>query len=1080
MHFYRVVLFPLFFLCSFHLAYSQIDSLVNSGVQLQKAKSLSDSGLYDLALKELKRVESRDTNYLKSLSALIDAYLLKEQYTEAIETAHRGLLRPSSLRSDFLLGQAMAYSLKRDFEKAKTIFDAGILEYPFYPAFILQKGKMYYSQGNYEEAEKLFLQALELSPFNSISHLHLGVISMLRGEKVHGMMSMGIYLAINNSSNKQLVLLERFVKNELTDEFSISPSTENAFARLDGILRSRIALEGGYKTRILIEAGVVRQYQLLFDQLAITQEYSSSDPYVKYYLPIYQQLIKTGLQDAFMFHILKSTTFKQVPEWTKKNQSTIEKFYDNINMTMKLLREKKTLPALGYKEEVLCSYYEDSKMKSIGNKNANDLPTGPWYYYFQNGALQAMGHYDTQGKKMGLWKYYNDLGYLTSTENYETGLRERFTSDGKPWQRYYLKNNEVDGEIFIYYDCGAIHEHLVYRKGMRNGAGKVYGVDGTVLERFTYSNDSLEGKYESFYETGEKQVISNYVHGNLHGVFTRYHRNGNIFSHGNYQDGKAIGPWKFYHDNKQVSEEGQYTNDLATGEFRYYDRKGRLIEVKNYNSEGKIHGDNIVYHQGALYYKLKNEDGRMVSATYFNLDGKEIATYKEINGNMTGHSHFLTGEVRSDYSFQNGKATGLWKYYTRFGNVESEYHYANDQIHGSVVEYHPNKSIKIKLYYQGGEKHGPYEEYYSNGKMRARGWYQNGMTQQQWLYYFPNGTIKSDEYFLNDQQVGVANYYSPDGKLFNSDEMRDEALLNYQLFNEQGEQISTMTVDKSNSKVLAKYKSGQEFHGVELMCGKLWGKNNVLLSDGKIFRSRNYLNGKLHGLSENAHPFGDTATKGNYVNGNSEGKWIWYYPGGAIETTGNYLNDERDSVWTYFHNNGTLSNLNLYENGKRNGISKVYGPDGQLILEKNFIQGELLSYRPATTPNNQWIAFSGKASIKINYADGKPALEDNYENGLLHGAQKIYYSNGKLYSHLNYAFGDYEGQQITYYPDGKIQSKRNYLMDNESGRSEWYDATGKIERVEHYDAGFLHGLCTNYQNGKKVKEVKFWYGLPTE
>jgi uncharacterized protein len=1073
---YRLFIF--LFLCSYLHGFGQVDSLVNSGIQLEKAKVLTDSGLFDLAIKEIKRIEPRDTNYMTSLSSLVDLFLSKEQYLEAIETAQLGLEKPTSLRSNFMIAQGMAFTRAGEYEKAKAIFDAGIKEFPFYPAFILQKGKMYYAQGAYDEAEKLFLQALQLSPFNSISHLHLGIISMVRGEKVRGMMAMGIYLAINNTSNKQLVILEKFVKDELTDEFTVPPSTENAFTRLDGILRSRIAFEKGYKTRIPIDAGVIKQYQLMFDQLAL-QEYTSNDPWIKYYLPVYKQLIKNNLQDAFMYHLLKSTSIKQVPEWTKKNQSTLDRLYDVVNTTMKQLRGTKILPELGYKEAVTCWYDDNAQLESVGNKNAKDQKIGLWYFYFQNGVMKAKGDFDNQGNKKGIWKYYNNSGYLINIENFDTGLRERYTSEGKPWQKYYLRNEEVDGEVFIYYDCDALKEHLNYRNNKRNGSGEIYSINGTVLERFTYLNDSLNGKYESFFETGEKQLISNYQHGNLQGVIKRFHRNGKVFSQGEYKVGKATGNWKFYYDNGQVSEEGQYIDDNPTGEFRYYDRKGRLTELRNYNSDGKVQGENAYYNQGILHYKFINENGKMTASTYYDLTGKEIAQYKEENGIMKGRTHFPTGEVRSEYEYKDGKAIGVWKYYSRTGNLESEYEYADDEIHGTVVEYHPNGEIKVKVYYQHGVKHGPYQEYFSNGRIRARGWFQDGMTQQRWLYYHPNGVIKSDEYFLNNQQVGIAYYYAQDGKLFSYDEMMNEKILDYKIFNDQTEQVSTIENNEGKVDVISKYKTGIELQRIEILCGMLNGKNSIQFSDGTRFRSRNYLNGKLSGQIERTDAFGKLLNKGSYVDGNSEGIWTWYYSSGNKETIGNYLNDERDSVWTYYYENGKISKQNQFENGKRQGISKVYGPDGQLILEKKYNRGDLISYRVGGSPEDVWIVFSGKGVIKANYADGKPAVEEHYENGTLHGEEKIYYKNGKLFSHFNYSYGDYEGLQITYYPDGKIRTKRNYLMDDEHGSCEWYDETGKLERIEHYEFGYLNGICTVYNSGKKVKEVKFWYGLPT-
>lgn len=148
----------IFIILSFYAsgAGAQQDTLVNSGYQLEKAKILSDSGKYTLAIKELKRIDPRDTNYVAALSRLTDVYLVTGEYQEVIKATEEGLSQTSSYRSDFLVSQGMAYTQLGEYEKATNVFDLGIKEFPFYPAFVLQKGKMYYAQKKYDEAEKLF------------------------------------------------------------------------------------------------------------------------------------------------------------------------------------------------------------------------------------------------------------------------------------------------------------------------------------------------------------------------------------------------------------------------------------------------------------------------------------------------------------------------------------------------------------------------------------------------------------------------------------------------------------------------------------------------------------------------------------------------------------------------------------------------------------------------------------------------------------------------------------------------------------------------------------------------------------
>ena len=55
--------------------------------------------------------------------------------------------------------------------------------------------------------------------------------------------------------------------NQFAEEGSIPSTGPNAFDKLDQIIRAKIAMDKNYKSKIDIDAAIVRQYQMLFDQL---------------------------------------------------------------------------------------------------------------------------------------------------------------------------------------------------------------------------------------------------------------------------------------------------------------------------------------------------------------------------------------------------------------------------------------------------------------------------------------------------------------------------------------------------------------------------------------------------------------------------------------------------------------------------------------------------------------------------------------------------------------------------------------------------------------------------------------------
>ncbi|MCZ8021523.1 MAG: tetratricopeptide repeat protein [Cyclobacteriaceae bacterium] len=1066
----------LVWLFSFSTASAQLDSLINSGEKLTKAAILIDSNEFDLASKELKLIDPRDTNYYKSLATLADVYYQSGEYQKAIETASLGLQKNTEFDPEFLLAQGMSYTLLGDFKKAEEIFDAGLSRFPINHAFHLQKGKMHFLNKEYDKAEKLFFQALEISPFNLISHLYLGNIAILRGEKVKGMLALGLYMTVNNSNNQQLVRLERFLSNEIIDEGSVAKSDLNPFERLDGIVRSKVVYDDAYKQVLPINAAIVKQYQLLFEELP-KYNFSKPDPYTKYYLPLYLELIKNKHYDSFIFHILYSSSIKLVPEWSKKNTDKLESFYKVVNNTLYQLRAKRHVPELGYGNDLVsCWHYKNGRLESVGNVQENDKKIGQWHFFYDNGVLISKGDFNKDGDKVGQWHFYHKDGKLKSKENFDTGLIERYHANGSLWQKYFLKNGEVEGEVLIYYDCGTLHEKLYYQQSLRNGSGQVFDPNGVVIEKFTYKEDSLDGVYESFFSTGARSSISYYTKGKLNGPFKRFYSNGAKYSEGNYEMGSAEGVWRFYHDNNQVSEEGSFLNDNRFGTFKYYDRKGVLTEEREYDKEGRVHGLNKNYLDGKLQSVFIYNEGKLTKATYYTDEEKEIATYTESNAILNAKSHSITGQISSEYQIKDGKYEGLWKYYYPSGKLKSEYTYTNDQLHGVVNEYYVNGKLKVTVHYANGERHGPYLEYYENGMLAKKGWNQSGYEQQNWTTYYPNGKIKSEQYYLNGQITGKAYYYTSDGQLYYTEEFDNNNLIANTTYNKSGQVISKSNKKGATEEIIVSYDNGQLRELDQKNCNKLNGKLQRFLDNGKLYTEYNYLNGKREGSFKIHYPNGNVLLEGRYTEDEPTGIWKWYYINGQLETIGKYNNEQRDSVWLYYHENGKLDRIHNFVNGNIHGVSKYYSPEGILLIEKKFNNDDLIAYRDATQPTNKWNKYSGNETIRIKFADGKIALEEVNKDGNLHGTKKMYYQNGKLFSSIDFEFGSKNGNEIFYYSNGIVRSKGKFMHGEEHGKFEWFTTTGLPERSEQYEYGMLNGSAFIYSNGKLQKEVKFWGG----
>ena len=247
--------------------FSQNPRFINASEIITKGKELYDSGKYKESIAQYLTIPKRDTGYVNMLSELALSYIANEEYDKALASCEEGLTKASPFRAHFLRSQAIATDRKGDYDKAVTLFTKAIEAYPADFILLYNLGITHYNHKAYEKAVDCFFKVLSMNPFHPGSHLNLGRLSAGQGKKTHAMLSFGMYLGLNNSDNERLVFMEKYLANQFAEEGSI-PSTEaNAFDKLDQIIRAKIAMDKNYKSKIDIDAAIVRQYQMFFDQL---------------------------------------------------------------------------------------------------------------------------------------------------------------------------------------------------------------------------------------------------------------------------------------------------------------------------------------------------------------------------------------------------------------------------------------------------------------------------------------------------------------------------------------------------------------------------------------------------------------------------------------------------------------------------------------------------------------------------------------------------------------------------------------------------------------------------------------------
>ncbi|MFM7852202.1 MAG: tetratricopeptide repeat protein, partial [Flammeovirgaceae bacterium] len=354
---------------SFSFVFAQV-KLVNSGQVIKKGIELYDRGNYPLAINEFLKVHPSDTNYVYMQSELALACLANKSYDSAIQLCETVLKKPSPHRAQMLRIWAIALDRAGKLSESIAKFNEAIEYYPFSYSIYFNLGVTYFNAKKYGEAERSFMRALEINPFHPGANLNLAKLSVLKGRRTQAMLSLGVYLAVQENDNESLVYLESLSKNEVEDEGSILDDSANPFVKLDRLLKAKVALEKGFKNKVEVDAALVKQMELLIDQLPAKDE---SSFWCRLYYPFYEELKTNALVEPFIYHILSSSSIESVPKWKSKNKKQIQDFYNTANASLSLFRKKITTPQkFGYKGSISAWYADNNNVEALGEMDANE------------------------------------------------------------------------------------------------------------------------------------------------------------------------------------------------------------------------------------------------------------------------------------------------------------------------------------------------------------------------------------------------------------------------------------------------------------------------------------------------------------------------------------------------------------------------------------------------------------------------------------------------------------------------------------------------------------------------------------
>jgi antitoxin component YwqK of YwqJK toxin-antitoxin module/outer membrane protein assembly factor BamD (BamD/ComL family) len=1025
------------------------ETLIKDGVKLY------DEGKYEDAIGLYRQVSENDSNWVWMLSELSLTFLQTKEYDSAIFYAGKGLMVPSSNKQHLMRTLGTAYLAAGDAEKSLEVYNEAIKLYPYSYLLHYNQGMTYMELNDYGSAMESLQEAVRCNPFHASSHMRLGMLMARQEQYTKALLSLETFLALepgSERSNVILVYIENLSSGHLDTTYGgpIEPLADNSlFEDLDGLIKSRIALNDKYKPAIKFDANLVKQTTLLLEMLP--EDNGSKDFWAEAYLPFFREIKNGGHTEPFLYTILNSTGKDVVKNWINKNKKSLEAFF-NTGSALTDIRKNRKVTVDG-RELILATSYDDGgNLNSLGNKNSSGAEQGPWKYFHPNGELKAVGRFNN-GKKEGEWSYYTSDGLIESVESYTDGVINGEYKSYHPTGKLNITGNfaggKVDGKVTWHNIFGIPVKTLTYSYDTLEGEGFTFYHSGQPMEVFVNHKNQLTGKHITYYPTGLEGIVVPYSSGLQDGEYIEYHPNGRISVRGMYSNGKETGEWTYWYSNGKVKLVRNYINGMVTGRVRSYYVNGKPESESAFDDSGRQQGLSVNYdYMGIKVLEEEYLDGIIVKMTSNFTSPGGPAVYGSPDGTFSYRVYTTDGRLRSEGSYVKGLRTGEVKFYYNNGNVMQKFNLKDGKYEGEVITYHPNGRKETESIYRDGSLEGRFTEYGPDGTIVKTGSYLGNNMNNYWHYYTADGSIETIVYYNEGLLSGWYTSYSVDGKIKTRDKFTDGRLVRESQYDPEGNLINDV-----DFMLATKYqiKSMPDIVAAEVIMkgGAHDGPLTWYHPGGQLSTVMNFVADNQNGEYVQYFPDGKLLVKGRYENGNKEGLWITWKEGGGIESEEYYTNNMMDSIHRYFYDDGSLRMTETYFNDELNGECNQYAPGGALMVRLIYADDELTGYQ---------YMKGGKLTDIIPITRGDQTVIAWYDNG-----QKSYEQH----------FRDYvpEGEQVRYYPDGKVMLRRQYSNGQLNGKCEKYYADGIPENIYYCRNGLLEGEYVIYHRSGKTKET---------
>lgn len=1061
------------------------------GQLVQEGVDLHDKEDYAGAIAKYQAVTPGDSSYATAQSELALSLHTAGKNEEAVAAARRAIaLNPFEPQTY----NTLAYSQEqlKQADAAQATYQQALRLFPYSQSLYYNQGVVLLETGQPAAALASLAHALELNPAHPNSHRLLGIVAARQGQTSHALISWLLYLALADAdatSHNVLVQAERLSQGVpvVEDKEKIKPVASNeAFAELDQLIESKVALQKTYVSKVKFAAAVVKQTQLLVEKFPVAGP--ADDIWVRVYGPVVAALRKDDNLTAFTYLTLQSAEDSKAAQWVKSNKGKVESMLEDVLTPLLALRAQQQV-AGGPAGQRLAAWYSDGKPEGLGPGSTENGTfrhgAGDWISLDAQGAVDATGRYNAAGQREGLWKVLRpdgkiDKTFLYNEQGERDGLAREFHANGQPSFDIPYRAGKVEGVVTVYNECGARTSTRTFKNDLLDGPYSTYYDSGQLRMRATLHLDKLDGPEEGFYPDGTLEYTTTLANGVKQGAFATYYPDKALESKGTNDKGEHEGAFAAYFANGKLREEGAYAKGKRVGTWKTYFRTGKLSVEKSYDEAGEFHGTYHDYDEtGHLYSDVDYAHGRATRLRYYDRTGKTLSDQPVKRSLTPVQALDENGTKYAIGSYLDGQLSGEWKWFYRDGAVREISRYNKGIKTGQSDYFHHNGQLERRVRYDAhGDQDGYYEQYTKDGQPISTGYYLAGQRHGQWKDYYATGRVSEEYEYFKGETNGPSRSFEPGGKLTQERVSEFGKLRRITTYDSTGQALTLVELKPESKEFSFRYPGGKTLYQTGLTCYDSSGPTVWYRPDGSVQSAYTQLDGRRNGPYKSTFPNGQPDRVGEFRAGRSHGEWLLYYPSGQLLQKGRYRDGEEEGEWTSYFPNGQVEWVQSYDEGELHGLSRRFNPAGELLVEKTYEHGDLVSFRgPGAQAAFQPLpGLTGP--VATTFANGKPAATETFDHNLPTGPATFYYASGEVFRRTSFQQGLRTGRLESFYPGGKKLEEEQYLHGELHGRCRYYRPDGTLEREETYRAGERSGPTTYFDAaGKPQRTDVYWNAL---